>query len=147
MTQMTEILAQETGRAQVLQVNAALRSWSASLRELSAVTRDAAADGRLRSTAARRRAGALVATRGGRTPVQGVVPARSDDPVPSGEVRLDELVDILTQHHGMTAADAIIGVAVEMERAGFPPYVDGVEGGEALDLVRRVVDGFGRTSR
>ena len=58
-------------------------------------------------------------------------------------MKLDELVDILTHHHGMAACDAIVGVAVEMERAGYPPYVDGVTGGQALDLVRRVVDGFG----
>jgi hypothetical protein len=144
---MTGTLAQESGRAQVLRVNAALRAWAASLRELSVATREGSADLRLRSSATRRRAEELTLAFADRGAVREVLPVLDDLPVPSDEVKLDELVEILTRHHGMAACDAIIGVAVEMERAGFPPYVDGVHGGEALDMVRRVVDGYGHGHR
>jgi hypothetical protein len=59
-------------------------------------------------------------------------------------IELDELAEILTRHHGMTAPDALVGIAVALERAGYPRYLHQVAPGEALDLVRQVLDSWRR---
>lgn len=127
---MARTAARESERLEVLRTNAALRSCAAALRVRSDRARHDALDTRLRGQAARRRAAELSAA----------VADVSGPSIPEGEVQLDELVEILTRHHRMAVHDAIIGVAVEMERAGYPPRVDWLRGGQALDLVRRVLD-------
>ena len=57
-------------------------------------------------------------------------------------IELDDLAEILTRHHGMTAHDALGGIAGELERAGYPRHLHELAPGEALDLVRQVLDSW-----
>lgn len=120
---MSRSVEQDATRREALGASTALRAGAATLRERSASARRYSADVR--------------ATLG-----SGVRQHRTEPGIPVGEVPLDELVEILTRHHDMAAPDAIIGVAVELERSGYPPLVEWLDGGQALDLLRRVLDDF-----
>lgn len=137
---MTRTVRHDSGPVEVLKANAALRSWASALRELSVATRQGSLDARTRNHALRERAASLTAACSWIRDHSACLGPTDLDPVP-GMIKLDELVEILTEYHGMAAHDAIIGIAVEMERAGFPRRVEAVDGGDALELVRHVVDG------